>query len=246
MKLLLVNGFRKEYDLTLTAKKLKEEGFKVEFCEWKHPDDVKKCIEKIKPDLIIASSEAALFITDYDIPMILVQPIVDKKELNKLYPNKNLNFLPDKPSKKASFIKVLLDKEDKILDIKKIETFFEDRCVIHFAYDEKAFNVNKDILPMIIFERVEIFQIFKEKKFNFNHLIMNTFTIEELEEILHKAIAWDKTEIILVEGLNIFAYTDKIKMYNDYTQYEFKTKEEFLEAVRKIKKTNCEKMFLNL
>jgi len=121
MKLMYINGQRKEYDLTIPAEKIKEEGFEGEFCEWKHPDDVKKCIEKIKPDLIIASSEVALFITDYDIPMVLLQPIVNKDELKKVYPTQNFDFLPDKPSKKASYIEVLIDKKDLILSKKKIK-----------------------------------------------------------------------------------------------------------------------------
>jgi len=35
MKIMFVNGLRKEYDLTIPAEKIKEEGFEGEFCEWK-------------------------------------------------------------------------------------------------------------------------------------------------------------------------------------------------------------------
>jgi len=248
MKIMFVNGQRKEYDLTIPAEKIKEEGFEGEFCEWKHPDDVKKCIDKIKPDLIIASSEVALFITDYDIPMVLLQPIVNKDELKKVYPTQNFDFLPDKPFKRASFIKILIDKEDTILDKNKIETFFEDKCVTHFDYDEKAFNVTKDILPMIVSEEVRVFQIFKKKKFNFDPLIIDTFTTEELIEILNKSIAWDSMEIVLLEDLGICGYSSGIKMFNYISNYEFKTKEEFLEAVRNIKEENksCESIILDV
>ena len=244
MKLLIVNGFRKEYDLTFTTEKLKEK-YKVNFCMWDQIKDIQKFIHKTNPDLIIASSEAALFVTDYDIPMILLQPVVDKKELKKLYPNENFDFLPDKPSKKASFIEILINEEDRILDKEKIKKYFADKCIKTFIYDDDL-NGPKNVFPILISEKVKIFQIFKEKKFDFvDPLIVNNFTTEELKEILVKAVVWDNTEIILFEGLGVCAYSDGIKMFDYNTEYEFKTKEEFLEAVKKIKpKNNCEEIFL--
>ena len=248
MKIMFVNGQRKEYDLTIPAEKIKEEGFKGEFCEQKHPDDVKKCIEKIKPDLIIASSEVALFITDYDIPMILLQPIVNKYELKKVYPTQNFDFLPDKPSNKADYIEVLIDKKDLILSKKKIKKTFRDKKVTPFSYDEKKLDKLKDVFPLMILEKVRTFKMLKEKKYSFVPTIMRTFTNEELEEILENAIAWDCCEIVLYEDLGIFGYRDRIKMFKYISNYEFKTKEEFLEAVRNIKKENkvCESIILDL
>jgi len=68
MKLLYVNGFREDYNLSSTYLRLKEAGFDIEPCQWKYGDDVRgkidECIKKIKPDMIIASSTAGLFVTD--------------------------------------------------------------------------------------------------------------------------------------------------------------------------------------
>ena len=72
MKLIYVNGFREDDKLSSTYLRLKEAGFDIKPCQWKYGDDVKqkidKCIQKIKPDLIVASSTAGLFVRPFNIP----------------------------------------------------------------------------------------------------------------------------------------------------------------------------------
>ncbi len=130
MKLLYVNGFREDDKLSSTYLRLKEAGFDIKPCQWKYGDDVRKkideCIKKIKPDLIVASSTAGLFVTDYDIPVILINPVVDRKDLEKLFPDKDFINYPLKASKKFPYIGLILGEKDEILDYKKALEFFKD------------------------------------------------------------------------------------------------------------------------
>ena len=82
MKLMYVNGFREDNKLSSTYLRLKEAGFDIEPCQWKYGDWCKEknrwIYKKIKPDLIVASSIAGLFVTDYDVPVILINPEIEK------------------------------------------------------------------------------------------------------------------------------------------------------------------------
>jgi hypothetical protein len=133
MKIVYVNGFREDDKLSSTYLKLKETGFDIFACQWKYGDDVRKkideCIKKVKPDLIIASSTAGLFVTDYDIPVILINPVVDKKDLEKIFSDKDFSNYPLKPSNKSPYIKIFLGKNDELLDYKKSMDFFKSRDI---------------------------------------------------------------------------------------------------------------------
>jgi len=166
MKLMYVNGFREDDKLSSTYLKLKEAGFDIEPCQWKYGDDVRKkideCIKKIKPEMIIASSTAGLFVTDYDIPVILINPVVDRRDLEKLFPDKNFSSYPLKPSKKSPYIAILLGTEDKILDYKKAYEFFEDNEVTLITYERHQLKDIESILRAI-----KTYQYFIKKKIGF-------------------------------------------------------------------------------
>ncbi len=200
MKLMYVNGFREDDKLSSTYLKLKEAGFDIELCQWKYGDDVKKkideCIQKIKPDLIVASSTAGLFVTDYDIPVILINPVVDRRDLEKLFPDKNFNSYPLKPSKKSPYIAVLLGTEDKILDYKKAYEFFEDNEVTLITYEGHQL---KDIKPILEEIRKYKYFIKKELNFEFDPLILEFFTKEELDFLIDNAMALGDSKVVVVE-----------------------------------------------
>ena len=134
MKLMYVNGFREDNKLSSTYIKLKEAGFDIKPCQWKYGDNVKekidKCIKEIKPELIIASSTGGLFVTDYDIPVVLINPVVDRKDLERLFPDKDFSDYPLKPTKKSPYIALILGEKDEILDYKKTLEFFNDAEII--------------------------------------------------------------------------------------------------------------------
>jgi len=152
MKLMYVNGFRENDKLSSTYLRLKEVGFDIEPCQWKYGDDVGKkiyeCIKRIKPDLIIASSTAGLFVTDYDIPVVLINPVVDRMDLEKLYPDKDFSLYPKKPTNKSPYIKLFLGEKDEILNYKKALEFFKNR---EFIILKNEGHRLKDIKPLIEF-----------------------------------------------------------------------------------------------
>ena len=153
MKLMYVNGFREDDKLSSTYLRLKEAGFDIEPCQWKYGDDVKRkideCVKKIKPDLIIASSTAGLFVTDYDIPVVLINPVVDRRDLEKLFTDKDFSNYPLKPSKKSPYVGLILGEKDEILDYKKALEFFTDADDVTILKDEG--HRLKNIQPLIDF-----------------------------------------------------------------------------------------------
>jgi len=196
MKLMYVNGFREDYNLSSTYLRLKEVGFDIEPCQWKYGDDVRakidECIKKIKPDMIIASSTAGLFVTDYDIPVILINPVVDRKDLEKLHPDKDFSSYPLQPANKSPYIEVILGEKDEVLDFRKALEFFKDRKITIVTYEGHRL---KDIEP--VKSSIENYKIFVKKDFKFNPLIEELFTKEELEKIIDCAIGVSAEEILL-------------------------------------------------
>jgi len=151
MKILYVNGikFKKMPSRTYQLLKKAMKDDEVYQCEWVYGDDVKEkideCIERVKPDVIVASSTAGLFVTDYDIPVILINPVVDRQDLEDLFPDKDFSNYPEKPSKKSNRISVILGENDKVLDYKKAMEFF-DNADIRIVKDEHQLN---NIEPVI-------------------------------------------------------------------------------------------------
>ena len=146
MKLMYVNGFREDYKLSTTYLKLKEAGVDIEPCQWKYGDDVKQkidnCIKKIKPEMIIASSTAGLFVTDYDIPVILINPVVDRKDLERLFPDKDFSNYPIKPANKSNEIYLFLGEKDERLDYKKAKEFFKNGdCIVLINEGHRLKNI---------------------------------------------------------------------------------------------------------
>jgi len=151
MKLIYVNGFREDNKLSSTYLRLKEAGFDIKPCQWKYGDDVRQkideCIQKIKPDLIVASSTAGLFVTDYNIPAVLINPVVDRKDLEKLHPDKDFSSYPEKPTNKSPYIGLVLGEKDEILDYKKGYEFFKDSYEVIILKNEG--HRLKNIDPLI-------------------------------------------------------------------------------------------------
>ena len=131
MKILYVNGIKFDDKISNTYLKLKEllKNDDVQLCKWKYGDNVSKkideCIERIKPDLIIASSTAGLFVTKYNIPIILINPVIDRKDLEKLFPNLDFSNYPEKAQKNSN-VSLILGKNDEVLDYKKALKYFKD------------------------------------------------------------------------------------------------------------------------
>ena len=152
MKLMYVNGFREDDSLSTTYLKLKEAGFDIEPCQWKDGDDVRgkidKCIKRIKPDMIIASSTAGLFVTDYNIPAVLINPVVDRKDLEKLHPDKDFSSYPLKPANKSPYVVVIVGEKDDRLDYKKTLEFFKER---EFIILKNEGHRLKNLKPLIEF-----------------------------------------------------------------------------------------------
>jgi len=205
MKLIYVNGYREDYKLSSTYLKLKEAGVDIEPCQWKYGDDVKtkidNCVKEIKPKIIIASSTAGLFVTDYDIPVILINPVVDRKDLENLLPDKDFSNYPLKPSKKSPLIKVILGCNDEVLDHTKASKFFETNiCLI-----SNEGHSLKNITPIL--EKIESIKLFYYKgykNYTFDKLITDAFSKEELEIIIEYATAISSQVIVGFYGEDWF------------------------------------------
>jgi len=78
----------------------------------------------------------------------------------------------------------------------------------------------------------------------FNEAITNFFSKEELKEIVSKAMAFDDFEIVIPPIL-ITGYDDGVKIANYEKDYTL-TKEEFLEFLKTLKKTECETIYLDM
>jgi len=131
MKILYINGIKfnnRVSNTYLNLKKILHED-EIYSCEWQYNDNVSQkiyeCIKQIQPDLIVASSTAGLFATDFDVPIILINPVVDKNDLERLFPDKDFSNYPEKPSKKTKEISLILSKNDELLDYKKAQKFFK-------------------------------------------------------------------------------------------------------------------------
>jgi len=209
MKLIYVNGFREDDKLSSTYLRLKEAGFDIEPCQWKYGDDVRKkideCIQKIKPDLIVASSTAGLFVTDYDIPVVLINPVVDRKDLEKLHPDKDFSSYPKKPSNKSLYIKIILGEEDERLNYKKAIEFFKNRDLLVVENEGHRLKSINSILREI---KKYQYIIKKELDFEFDPLILEFFTKEELSILIDNAMdLGDSTLIALKKDNEMFEIT---------------------------------------
>ena len=78
----------------------------------------------------------------------------------------------------------------------------------------------------------------------FNEAITNFFSKEELKEIVSKAMVFDDFEIVIPPIL-ITGYDDGVKIANYEKDYTL-TKEEFLEFLKTLKKTECETIYLDM
>jgi len=78
----------------------------------------------------------------------------------------------------------------------------------------------------------------------FNESITNLFSEEELKEIVSKAMAFDDFEI-WIPPILITGYDDGVKIANYEKDYTL-TKEEFLEFLKTLKKTECETIYLDM
>jgi len=151
MKIVYINGYKETPKLSTTYQHLKENLPKDEVipCNWHYDDGIdiekiKHCIEEINPDIIVASSTGGLIADSFDIPKILINPVVDRKDLEKLHPDKDFSNLPEKPEHYGDIRAVIVGKNDEILNYEKtIKEFKEDRIVI--VIDKHRLN-NKEII----------------------------------------------------------------------------------------------------
>ena len=149
MKIMYINGYREDDKLSSTYLMLKKEGFNIEPCQWKYGDNVYKkiddCIKRIKPDLIIASSTGALFATQFNIKSILINPVTEKKDIEKLF-NKDFSNYPEK-IKNKNVLAVILGTKDEVLDYKKAKKIFDENII--YEIDAKHRIKKEKLLPIL-------------------------------------------------------------------------------------------------
>ena len=137
MKILYINGFKTSPNVSSTYKFLKEilTNDDVIPCNWYYNkgidlEKIKECIKKENPDIIIASSTGGLIAEEFDIPKILINPVIERKDLEKLYPEKDFSNLPKKVNHFGNIRIVILGKNDEILNYKKSLNEYKNAKVI--------------------------------------------------------------------------------------------------------------------
>jgi len=149
-KIVYINGYKetpKPSSTYLYLKKNLHEDVVIP-CNWYYNNDginmnrIKKCIEEEKPDIIVVSSTGGLIAEEFDIPKILINPVVERKDLEKLHPNKDFSNL-SKAIKHNKDIKiVILSKNDERLGYKKALEIYPDAIIV----DDKHRLNNKEVI----------------------------------------------------------------------------------------------------
>lgn len=150
MKILYINGLKENPELSKTYLYLKEHlNDEVIPCNWHYENginvkEIEKCIKEHNPDIIIASSTGALIAENFDIPKILINPVIERKDLEKLFPEKDFSNLPERVKKFGNERIIILSKNDELLDYKKaINEYKNDKIVL---VDDKHRLENKEVI----------------------------------------------------------------------------------------------------
>jgi len=137
MKIVYINGFKTTSKPSNTYLFLKENlpNDEVKFCNWYYNnginlEKIKECIKKENPDIIIASSTGGLIAEEFDIPKILINPVIERKDLEKLHPDKNFSNLPEKVNHFGNIKIIILSKNDERLDYKKALNEYKNNKIV--------------------------------------------------------------------------------------------------------------------
>ena len=156
MKIIYINGYKETPELSSTYKFLKDKGFDISPCNWWYDnginlDKIKGCIKNEEPDIIVASSTGCL-IAEYlsDIPKLLINPVVDRTDLETLF-NKDFSNLPESVIRNGNIRSVILGSSDEVLDYNKSKDIYEN-C---FIYDETHRIKNKNIIETHLNDLIE-------------------------------------------------------------------------------------------
>jgi len=137
MKILYVNGFKRNLKSSSTYLFLKDniKNNEVVECNWACENkkiDIKKiyeCIKKEDPDIIVASSTGGIIVLQLNIPQILINPVIDRNDLEQLFPDCDFSNLPEKASKQENQI-VIIGNNDKILNPNKTIEYFKYKKIV--------------------------------------------------------------------------------------------------------------------
>jgi predicted esterase YcpF (UPF0227 family) len=150
MKILYLNGFKKENKPSSTYLYLKKnlKNDEVLECRWycnngKIDIQIDKCIKEKDPDIIVASSTGGLIASQYAIPQILINPVIDREILEKNFTDCNFKNLP-KEAKNQEFQIIILGKNDTILNQKETKKFFKNKKRVEV--DEAHQIENKEVI----------------------------------------------------------------------------------------------------
>jgi predicted esterase YcpF (UPF0227 family) len=147
MKILYVNGFKIKDKPSETFLKLKEnlKNEEVKECRWVCKNgkidynSIVKCIEKEDPDLIVASSTGGLIASQLDIPQILINPVVDRNDLEELFSDCDFSNLPLKVSIQE-YQTIIVGKNDEILIPNKTVEYFKGKKIIEVEDNHRLEN----------------------------------------------------------------------------------------------------------
>ncbi len=147
MKIIYVNGFKTENKPSSTylylKKNLKDE--EVIECRWLCENgkinykNIINCIKKESPNIIVASSTGGLIVSELAEVQVLINPVIDRKDLENLFPKCDFSNLPLKASKQE-YQTIIIGKNDEILNPNKTIEYFKGKNIIEIEDNHRLEN----------------------------------------------------------------------------------------------------------
>jgi len=126
MKIMYINGYKESDKESSTYLWLRDHlpNDEVIQCNWWYDNgiDVKsiaKFVNDTTPDIIVSSSTGCLIAESIDVPKVLINPVIERVNLEELFENRDFSNLPERVERCGEFREVIVSNNDEVLDYTK-------------------------------------------------------------------------------------------------------------------------------
>ena len=187
MKIAYINGYNGENSNKAKILKEKYNATHIVLKNTINIDEVCKELDKIKPDIVVASSTGC-YVADRckynNAIFIYLNPLIDIKFLEKL--GADISHINPTPSYKKNRI-ILLNEDDELLDYKKAKEYYKDDNVYIFKKGKHKFENMDDLFKILD----------NPYLYNLDRLFWEYFSKEELQEIIDKSFTYSRKVILI-------------------------------------------------